>query len=45
VAPATTLRFNTAAAVTFTVSTQKNFGCAGILVTPNVGANNVTFLG
>jgi len=43
-APSGTLRFNTAAAVTFTVASQKNFGVAGILVTPNVGANNVNFL-
>jgi autotransporter-associated beta strand protein len=40
-----TLRFNTAVATTFTVSTSKNWGCAGMLVTPKVGANNVTFGG
>jgi autotransporter-associated beta strand protein len=36
-----TLRFNTGP-VTFQVSQNANFGVRGILVTPNVGANNVT---
>ena len=39
-----TLRFNTAAAITFTVQTFKIWALGGILVTPNVGANNVTMV-
>ena len=39
-----TLRFNTAAAITWSVASAKNYQCLGILVTPNVGANNVNFV-
>ena len=38
-----TLRFNTNIATTFTVTGFKNWGVGGILVTPTVGAHNVTF--
>jgi fibronectin-binding autotransporter adhesin len=40
-----TLRFNTANPITVTVGNSDNFYNTGILLTPNVGANNVTFAG
>jgi autotransporter-associated beta strand protein len=40
---ADTLRFNTNIASTFNINQTRNFNVGGILVTPNVGANNVTF--
>jgi autotransporter-associated beta strand protein len=40
-----TWRFNAAAAATITLSTGKTCSDGGMLVTPNVGANNITITG